>query len=278
MQRRNVIGQFDTNWIVKKADSHMICTNGKWKDFKQTTVVPIHNLFLPTQSKFQNSNFLEFIGIKFESNLFKTFFQCFRMLLRFKTRIVCPILKFNLGPGSTCSPCSTISKIITVREVYFFIDKFLLPNLRALNKMTVAVKNPFVLLGLKIIEIEGKFCTYLAFIWLLRASLFAWTNLLSTYSLIIHHLCVQKITKIQNYIKKYLMRTKSLFDYDHEGTKNNKKWHIQLYAGLLEKGTVSFKTNYCAFQIWIKIFRLYPNAVFKHAACLGLLVPKALAS
>ena len=71
-------------------------------------------------------------------------------------------------------------------------------------------------------EIEGKFGTYHAFIWLFRASLFAWTNLLSTYSLIIHHLCVQKITKIQNYIKKYLMRTKSLFDYDHEGTKNNK--------------------------------------------------------
>ena len=107
--------------------------------------------------------------------------------------------------------------------------------------MTLTLQNVFVRLWLNIIEIEGKFCTYLAFIWLFRASLFAWTNLLSTYSLIIHHLCVQKITKIQNYIKKYLMRTKSLFDYDHEGTKNNKNDIFNYTQVYLKKRTVSFK-------------------------------------
>ena len=107
--------------------------------------------------------------------------------------------------------------------------------------MTLTLQNVFVRLWLNIIEIEGKFCTYLAFIWLFRASLFAWTNLLSTYSLIIHHLCVQKITKIQNYIKKYLMRTKSLFDYDHEGTKNNKNDIFNYTQVYLKKSTVSFK-------------------------------------
>ena len=118
---------------------------------------------------------------------------------------------------------------------------------------TLVVKNAFVWSRLKIIEIEGKFCTYLAFIWLFRASLFAWTNLLSTYSLIIHHLCVQKITKIQNYIKKYLMRTKSLFDYDHEGTKNNKMTY-SIIRRFTWKKVQFLSKNDCVIQILIEIF------------------------
>ena len=140
-----------------------------------------------------------------------------------------------------------------IRNVFsIFQNAFTVQN-SGCDTTTVVVKNAFVWLGLKIIEIEGKFCTYLAFIWLFRASLFAWTNLLSTYSLIIHHLCVQKITKIQNYIKKYLMRTKKLFDYDHEGTKNNKNDIFNYTQVYLKKSTVSFK-NDCAFQILL-IFR-----------------------
>jgi len=62
------------------------------------------------------------------------------------------------------------------------------------------------------------------------------------------------------------MRTKSLFDYDHEGTKNNKNDIFNYTQVYLKK--VQFRQsrkNYCAFQIWIKIFCVYPNAVFKHA-------------
>ena len=123
--------------------------------------------------------------------------------------------------------------------------------------MTLTLQNVFVRLWLNMIEIEGKFCTYLAFIWLFRASLFAWTNLLSTYSLIIHHLCVQKITKIQNYIKKYLMRTKSLFDYDHEGTKNNKN-DIFNYTQVYLKKYSFFKNFYLS--NWASIIKFFTSA------------------
>lgn len=112
-------------------------------------------------------------------------------------------------------------------------------------------------------EIEGKFGTYRAFIWLFRASLFAWTNLLSTYSLIIHHLCVQKITKIQNYIKKYLMRTKSLFDYDHEGTKNNKNDMFNFTQGYMNKysSISNLGTFVQLFFGWFLKFGIYLSAL-----------------
>ena len=149
-----------------------------------------------------------------------------------------------------------------IRNVFsIFQNAFTVQN-SGRDTTTVVVKNAFVWLGLKIIEIEGKFCTYLAFIWLFRASLFAWTNLLSTYSLIIHHLCVQKITKIQNYIKKYLMRTKSLFDYDHEGTKNNKNDIFNYTQVYLKKSTVSFKKRLfiSKFEYGLKFFE-YTNGI-----------------
>ena len=49
------------------------------------------------------------------------------------------------------------------------------------------------------------------------------------------------------------MRTKKLFDYDHEGTKNNKNDIFNYTQVYLKKSTVSFK-NDCAFQILL-IFR-----------------------
>ena len=68
------------------------------------------------------------------------------------------------------------------------------------------------------------------------------------------------------------MRTKSLFDYDHEGTKNNKNDIFNYTQVYLKKSTVSFKKRLfiSKFEYGLKFLSiqmelLYPSRVFKQA-------------